>query len=72
MGYKQKLDAVDKAILANAEFLSDIVSDTKIFGIDVEEDGDDNGGGDAHSHSHSRGRPNLWWSMISALLNKRT
>ena len=31
LGYKQKLDAVDKAILVNAEFLSRIVEDTQIF-----------------------------------------
>ncbi|KAF8179881.1 N2227-domain-containing protein [Pholiota molesta] len=35
LGYKQKLDEVDKAILANANFLSEIVSDTKIFGVEM-------------------------------------
>ncbi|KAF9531199.1 N2227-like protein-domain-containing protein [Crepidotus variabilis] len=37
LGYKQKLDAVDKAILVNAEFLAQIVEDTDLF------QGDDQG-----------------------------
>lgn len=31
LGYKQKLDAVDKAIFVNAEFLAKVVEDTQIF-----------------------------------------
>jgi len=31
LDYKQKLDAVDKAILVNADFLAKIVEDTQIF-----------------------------------------
>lgn len=51
LGYKEKLAAVDQAIMANAEFLSKIVDNPAIFGHDMdededeeEEDGDDNGG----------------------------
>ncbi|KAL0945887.1 hypothetical protein HGRIS_012171 [Hohenbuehelia grisea] len=35
LGYKDKLDAVDKAILVNAEFLNQIVADPEIFGHDL-------------------------------------
>ncbi|KAI0791475.1 N2227-like protein-domain-containing protein [Irpex lacteus] len=41
LGYKQKLAEVDKAILANAEFLKQIVADTQIFGGDFDEEGED-------------------------------
>ncbi|KAF9462244.1 hypothetical protein BDZ94DRAFT_1134695, partial [Collybia nuda] len=37
LGYKRKLDEVDKAILANAEFLGLIVANPEIFGHDLEE-----------------------------------
>ncbi|KAH7883121.1 N2227-like protein-domain-containing protein [Phlebopus sp. FC_14] len=67
IGYKQKLQEVDKAILANADFLDKIVKNPEIFGHDV------SGGdgkyedqpqliashdaplsrGDAHSHNHT-------------------
>lgn len=63
LGYKQKLDAVDKAILVNAQFLSEIVSDTKIFGLESQEEAEDVGmgaeHGRTHSHSHSQGELNL-------------
>lgn len=36
MGYKSKLDEVDKAIKANADFLDLIVSDPAIFGHNVD------------------------------------
>ncbi|KAF9484269.1 N2227-domain-containing protein [Pholiota conissans] len=59
LGYKQKLDDVDKAILANADFLSEIVSDTKIFGVEMEEEVEgrdlEHAHGGAHSHSHDAG-----------------
>lgn len=32
LGYKEKLEAIDKAILINASFLSQIVADPEIFG----------------------------------------
>ncbi|KAF7335718.1 N2227-domain-containing protein [Mycena venus] len=35
LGYKAKLDQVDIAILANADFLSEVVSDPEIFGHDL-------------------------------------
>ncbi|KAF7375361.1 Carnosine N-methyltransferase [Mycena sanguinolenta] len=35
LGYKTKLDQVDTAILANADFLSQVVSDPEIFGHDL-------------------------------------
>ncbi|KAG7096057.1 hypothetical protein E1B28_006738 [Marasmius oreades] len=60
LGYKEKLDAVDKAIFANAEFLSQIIADPEIFGHEVGDatDGDGNdlnpylSGQKPHSHSH--------------------
>ncbi|KAJ4490072.1 N2227-domain-containing protein [Lentinula aciculospora] len=66
LGYKEKLDQVDKAILANEQFLNKIVVDPEIFGEDdiPEEavDGDEAvepessstaSGSHSHSHSHS-------------------
>lgn len=45
LGYKQKLDEVDDAILANAKFLNQIVANPEIFGHDLsaleEQDGND-------------------------------
>jgi carnosine N-methyltransferase len=35
LGYKQKLADVDDAILANAEFLNQIVANPEIFGHDL-------------------------------------
>ncbi|KAF8879826.1 N2227-like protein-domain-containing protein [Infundibulicybe gibba] len=35
LGYKQKLDDVDNAIVANSDFLSQIVADPEIFGHDL-------------------------------------
>lgn len=59
LGYKQKLDEVDKAILVNAKFLSEIVSDTKIFGVEMGDvEGDDEMQTEqrgSHAHSHGEG-----------------
>ncbi|KAG2129167.1 N2227-domain-containing protein [Suillus bovinus] len=64
LGYRQKLQEVDRAILDNAEFLKLIVANPEIFGHDLDfpkDAGDDNADlrtfhdlshGDAHSHSH--------------------
>ncbi|TFK52860.1 N2227-domain-containing protein [Heliocybe sulcata] len=70
LGYKQKLDEVDKAILANAEFLQEVVQDPEIFGHDGEKDeqeselvtGEGYRGGESmhlhdHGHSHSHSDP---------------
>ena len=48
LGYKEKLDVVDSAILKNAEFLNQIVADPEIFGHDVDNDDDD--GGEENEH----------------------
>ncbi|KIK68422.1 hypothetical protein GYMLUDRAFT_91958 [Collybiopsis luxurians FD-317 M1] len=40
LGYKEKLDQVDKAILANEQFLSKIIVDPEIFGEEDDEDDD--------------------------------
>ncbi|KAJ3858737.1 N2227-domain-containing protein [Lentinula novae-zelandiae] len=63
LGYKEKLDQVDKAILANEQFLNKIVIDPEIFGDDGNdafEEGDEEGeaadpsiSARSHSHSHS-------------------
>ncbi|THH28862.1 hypothetical protein EUX98_g5320 [Antrodiella citrinella] len=70
MGYKEKLVEVDKAIMANAQFLSKIVDNPAIFGPAMDEDEveEDRMGEDeevpltsdaptlsGHSHDHSRG-----------------
>lgn len=41
LGYKQKLDEVDNAIRANAEFLKLIVESPEIFGHDLEADAEE-------------------------------
>ncbi|KIM41212.1 hypothetical protein M413DRAFT_27609 [Hebeloma cylindrosporum] len=66
LGYKQKLEEVDKAILVNADFLAQIVSEPQIFGHDLEEDEEEEHGSNpdptnfphstTHSHSHSHSR----------------
>ena len=38
LGYKEKLEAIDKAILVNASFLNQIVADPEIFGHDLDVD----------------------------------
>ncbi|KAG2340538.1 N2227-domain-containing protein [Suillus weaverae] len=65
LGYRQKLQEVDRAILANAEFLKLIVANPEIFGHDLDspKDADEDKAscgallnhshGDVHSHSHS-------------------
>ncbi|KAK0460511.1 N2227-like protein-domain-containing protein [Desarmillaria tabescens] len=69
LGYKEKLNLVDDAILANAAFLNQIVANPEIFGHDMDdEDGTvgfpepvghshshDTDHAHAHSHSHSHG-----------------
>ncbi|KAK0447258.1 N2227-like protein-domain-containing protein [Armillaria borealis] len=69
LGYKEKLNLVDDAILANAAFLNQIVANPEIFGHDVDdEDGaveslepvghshsHDTEHAHSHSHSHSHG-----------------
>ncbi|KAJ6462279.1 N2227-like protein-domain-containing protein [Mycena vitilis] len=62
LGYKAKLDQVDTAILANADFLSDVVSDPEIFGHDLGPADDADLSVDSsmphsheHGHSHSHG-----------------
>ena len=41
LGYKEKLEAIDKAILVNASFLAQIVEDPEIFGHDLDENEQD-------------------------------
>ncbi|KAH9829226.1 N2227-domain-containing protein [Rhodofomes roseus] len=62
--YKEKLAEVDRAILANAEFLNQIVVDPEIFGHELEgiDDpgvndvpGDTQGPFHSHSHDHTHG-----------------
>lgn len=38
LGYKEKIAEADRAILANAEFLNQIVANPEIFGHDVDEE----------------------------------
>ena len=59
LGYKQKLEEVDKAILVNADFLAQIVSEPEIFGHDLEEEegekGESNADPSNFTHSHESG-----------------
>ncbi|KAJ8517718.1 hypothetical protein ONZ45_g5124 [Pleurotus djamor] len=66
VGYKEKLDEVDKAIQVNADFLNQIIANPEIFGHhpdDQSEDGDDaqkeakpcHSHDDAAGHSHEHG-----------------
>ncbi|KAF8625858.1 hypothetical protein AX17_006754 [Amanita inopinata Kibby_2008] len=48
LGYKKKVDAVDRAILANAKFIDQIVTNPEIFGHGID---DENGGRDSDSES---------------------
>ncbi|KAG2069399.1 N2227-domain-containing protein [Suillus decipiens] len=56
IGYHQKLQEVDKAILVNAEFLKLIVADPEIFGHDLDSpkaaDEETTGCGALHDHFH--------------------
>ena len=56
LGYKQKLDEVDDAILVNAKFVNQIIANPEIFGHDIsaldEQDEDASmSGKDAHTAS---------------------
>jgi len=66
LGYKEKLDAIDKAILANADFLAQMVEDTEIFGDGLdpqtERDSEQSTSESAHSHTHSSGE--LYASLV--------
>jgi len=70
LGYKEKLEAIDKAILVNANFLAQIVEDPEIFGHDLDEETTlaesdsatthydipaQQSSSHSHSHSHSIG-----------------
>ncbi|KZT26103.1 N2227-domain-containing protein [Neolentinus lepideus HHB14362 ss-1] len=68
LGYKHKLDEVDRAILTNAEFLKEVVQDPEIFGHDEEkyEHGDEtvsaidgHTGESTHDHSHPHSHDGL-------------
>ena len=56
LGYKQKLDEVDRAILVNADFFAQIVEDTEIFDeLEDQRVRDEHGAAsDPPSHNHSR------------------
>jgi carnosine N-methyltransferase len=56
LGYKQKLDEVDQAILVNAEFLSRIVANPEIFGHDMGIEDDEVDGSASHTSGHDHGR----------------
>ena len=66
LGYKEKLDAIDKAILANADFLAQMVEDTEIFGDGLdpqtERDSEQSTSESAYSHTHSSGE--LYASLV--------
>ncbi|KAM6501500.1 N2227 domain containing protein [Amanita muscaria] len=48
LGYKKKLDDVDKAILANAQFVAQIIENPEIFELDADDgEADNNGAADS-------------------------
>jgi carnosine N-methyltransferase len=57
LGYKEKLDEVDKAILVNADLLAQIVNEPEIFGHDLGEEEEDEGISDSSKfrYSHETG-----------------
>ncbi|KAG6815982.1 hypothetical protein H0H93_008723 [Arthromyces matolae] len=55
IGYKQKLDQVDDAIRANAEFLSLVVAEPEIFGVDLDSEGGDAGEDTSMQDGNTRG-----------------
>ncbi|KAJ7763152.1 N2227-domain-containing protein [Mycena maculata] len=55
LGYKEKLDQVDTAIVANADFLSEVVANPEIFGHDLGSAAESGSSMDIprrHSHDH--------------------
>jgi carnosine N-methyltransferase len=54
LGYKQKLDEVDQAIMANAAFLGQIVANPEIFGHDIGADDDETDA--SHNSRHDKAR----------------
>ncbi|KIY53912.1 N2227-domain-containing protein [Fistulina hepatica ATCC 64428] len=61
IGYKEKLEEVDRAIVSNADFLKKLVADPEIFGHDLSPEGDEDSSlpasqGQVHSHVHDRSR----------------
>ncbi|KAF6745474.1 N2227-domain-containing protein [Ephemerocybe angulata] len=60
LGYKKKLDDADKAILANADFLSKIVENPEIFGHELDDEDNDEIAEPSHTHrgcDHSHDNP---------------
>lgn len=68
LGYKKKLDEVDSAILANANFLGKIVDNPEIFGHDIDSNGgkDHTEGPDTRvaASQHVHGSPGVWTILI--------
>ncbi|KAK7460430.1 hypothetical protein VKT23_009149 [Stygiomarasmius scandens] len=65
LGYKEKLDEVDKAIMMNAEFLKQVVADPEIFGHEINEENSEEDGEEEHQEGenqqerqHSHDNPN--------------
>ncbi|KAJ7667264.1 N2227-domain-containing protein [Mycena rosella] len=55
LGYREKLDQVDQAIIANADFLSEVVADPEIFGHalgNTEAESESSATANHHSHEH--------------------
>ena len=53
LGYKSRLHEIDEAIIANAQFLKQLIADPEIFGHELEaehEDAEEQEGGPSHSH----------------------
>jgi len=73
LGYKQKLEEVDKAILVNADFLAQIVSEPEIFGHDLgDEEEEERGSNSVASnfpHSHESGASSIHFCSAHVLIS---
>ena len=63
LGYKEKLAEADRAILANAEFLNQIVANPEIFGHEVDEEDLEGEQAVANAESHAQGITYLSYTM---------
>jgi hypothetical protein len=73
LGYKEKLEAIDKAILVNASFLAQIVQDPEIFGHDLDEEATSAESESETTHGDIAGRYRLlipkFWLIVLRRIN---
>ena len=75
LGYREKLEAIDKAILVNANFLAQIVENPEIFGHDLDTEDEENNLAEpdpptaSHTHGDIAGRYSLSDSKVEKRLS---